>query len=227
MDEGILKLIKDFDCSGTILADGKRNVIRKFNYNNREITIKSFKIPFFFLGIIYKFFRSSKAKRSYEFAKKLESCKIGTPKPIMFYENFDFLRLKDSYYVSDFVDANYTLRDVFNFSEKDLKIVLSQFAFFCFQLHENGIEFLDHSPGNTLIKKISDEKYEFYLIDLNRMKFHKEMSVEQRMKNLCRLTPNKFMVEFISKEYAKFSSNDHEKLFELMWKYTTNFFQNR
>jgi hypothetical protein len=36
-------------------------------------------------------------------------------------------------------------------------------------MHEASINFLDHSPGNTLIVKKSEGKYDFYLVDLNRM----------------------------------------------------------
>ena len=35
----------------------------------------------------------------------------------------------------------------------DHDTILRQFTRFSFNLHEKGIEFLDHSPGNTLIKK--------------------------------------------------------------------------
>ena len=52
----------------------------------------------------------------------------------------------------------------------DHEIILRAFTRFTFQLHENGINFLDHSPGNTLVKKVGKE-YEFYLVDLNRMNF--------------------------------------------------------
>jgi len=62
------------------------------------------------------------------------------------------------------------------------EIILRQFTKFCFDLHEKGIEFLDHSPGNTLIKKVGDQQYAFYLVDLNRMNFHTTMDFDMRMK---------------------------------------------
>ena len=52
------------------------------------------------------------------------------------------------------------------------EIILRQFIRFSYLLHQKGIEFLDNSPGNTLIKKNEKGVYDFYLVDLNRMKFH-------------------------------------------------------
>jgi hypothetical protein len=101
--------------------------------------------------------------------------------------------------------------------------VLNQFTEFCFKLHENGVEFKDHSPGNTLIKHTSDGKYDFYLVDLNRMRFHKHMNLKQRMHNLRRLTPQLEMVSIITEEYARLSGENSEKLFKMLWEETSHF----
>jgi len=90
-------------------------------------------------------------------------------------------------------------------------------------LHEKGIEFLDHSPGNTLIKKNAEGNYDFFLVDLNRMEFHDSMTFEMRMKNLCRLTPVKEMVRVMSNEYAKLYGESEQKIFNTLWKYTSDF----
>jgi len=92
-------------------------------------------------------------------------------------------------------------------------------------LHEAGIEFLDHSPGNTLIKEVGENKYEFYLVDLNRMNFHDLMSFDQRMKNFSRLTPQKEMVEIMAKEYAKLYHSQEQETIDKMWGFTKKFQQ--
>jgi hypothetical protein len=81
--------------------------------------------------------------------------------------------------------------------------------------------FLDHSPGNTLIKKV-ENSYKFYLVDLNRMQF-KALDFETRIKNFERLTIHKSMVRTMSDEYAKCSGEDFDKVFDLMWSSTQNF----
>ena len=223
MDKALLDIINNFDSLGNDFVVGKRNKIKIIPYNNIILNIKSFKTPIFLNGIIYKFFRKSKAERSYNYAKILTEKGIGTPNPIGFYENKSTFRLLDSYYICEHLSPDYVFKDFFNIHIEDLENILKQFAHFTFNLHENGIEFLDHSPGNTLIKKIDNDKYEFYLVDLNRMKFHRKMDFKTRMKNLNRITPSEAMIKTISFEYAKLYGKASEETFALMWKYTSEF----
>ena len=149
---------------------------------------------------------------------------IGTPQPIAYFENFDWLGLKDSYYVSEHLDCDLTFRELVQIPEfPENEIILRQFIRFSYQLHQKGIEFKDHSPGNTLIKKNEREDYDFYLVDLNRMEFHQQISFDLRMKNLCRLTPKKEMIAIMSNEYAKVSGENEEEIFRTLWKFTTDF----
>jgi hypothetical protein len=225
MDKTLLEIIQNFESLGSDFAIGDRNKIKIIPFSGVLLNIKSFKVPNLLKGIIYKFFRPSKAKRSYEYAKILERKGIGTPKPIAFYENKNWFKLKDSYYVCHHVAADYVFRDVFTIpiEQKEYDAILHQFARFCFSLHENGIEFLDHSPGNTLIKKMATDQFSFYLVDLNRMKFHETMDFETRMKNMCRITPRQDQIEVISEEYAKCYGKSKEEVFERMWFYTSRF----
>jgi hypothetical protein len=224
LDKKLIDILKNFDSSGDFFIEGNRNKIKLFDYNNIKINIKSFKIPNFFNKIVYRYFRDSKAKRSYNFAKILESKAIGTPMPIAFYEEFSFLGLGKSYYVSEHLEFDLMFRDlVDNENYPNYQLILKQFTAFCYKLHQNGIEFLDHSPGNTLIKKIDDTTYSFYLVDLNRMKFHNEMSFDIRMKNLSRLTSKKKMAEELATEYAIVSGESEIIVFDALWKYTSEF----
>ncbi|MCI4443187.1 MAG: hypothetical protein JHC39_06725, partial [Lentimicrobium sp.] len=209
---------------GTNFIIGQRNKIKLFELDGKIINIKSFKIPNFINKVVYKYFRKSKAKRSFEFATKLLEKGIGTPQPIAYFENYDIIGLKDSYYVSEHLQCDLTFRELVEIPEyPDHSTILRQFTRFSFHLHENGIEFLDHSPGNTLIKKNAGGKYDFFLVDLNRMEFHKTMPFELRMKNLCRLTPVKEMVAVMSNEYSKLSGESEQLIFETLWKMTSDF----
>jgi hypothetical protein len=106
----------------------------------------------------------------------------------------------------------------------DWENILRQFVQFSFRLHEKGIEFLDHSPGNTLIRKLENGLYEFYLVDLNRMNFHASLGFEARMNNLSHLTPKKDMVVLMSNEYAKLYHDKSEaEIMHKMWFYTDDF----
>jgi hypothetical protein len=222
----VLFFIKEFNSDlGILFGDGKRNKIKLFELEGKTINIKSFKIPHLINKIAYKYFRKSKARRSYEYATILLEKGIGTPQPIAYFENYDVIGLNDSYYVSEHLQCDLTFRELVEVPEyPDRENILRQFTRFSFDLHQKGIEFLDHSPGNTLIKKNAANQYDFFLVDLNRMEFHKSMDFETRMKNLSRLTPLKEMVVVMSNEYAKcYNEASEEKILATLWKFTADF----
>jgi len=221
----ILGFIQNFQSSGELFGNGDRNKIKLFKLDGKTINIKSFKVPNLINKIAYKYFRKSKARRSFEYATILLEKGIGTPAPLAFLENFNFLGLKDSYYVSEHLVTELTYRELVEIPDfPDHETILRQFTKFCFYLHEKGVEFLDHSPGNTLIKKIDESNYAFFLVDLNRMNFHDSMTFEQRMNNFRRLTPKKEMIAVMSNEYSKFYIEKNEaEIFENMWQATVDF----
>ncbi|MCF8274995.1 MAG: Kdo domain containing protein [Flavobacteriaceae bacterium] len=216
----LTKVVRDFDSyEGGV---GDRNIIKVINICGLELNIKAFKTPNALNKIVYNFFRKSKAQRSYEYAKKLLELGVGTPKPIAYFEYSTLFFFKKSYYVSEHLNCDLTYRELtkdFNIPEYD--IILRAFTRFTFKLHQKNIHFLDHSPGNTLIKKIGND-YFFYLVDLNRMNFA-PLDFETRIKNFSRLTIHKSMIEVMSDEYAKCSGEDYIKIFNLMWKETEAF----
>jgi hypothetical protein len=224
MDRDLKEIINNIDSIGEFFVEGKRNSIKIVDYQNKKISIKIFKVPSLISGFIYRYVRPSKAKRSFLYGKKLEACGIGTPKPIAYFENKTFFQLLDSYYICDHLQVDYVFKDLFNNDDNpELPIILKQLAKFTFSMHEKGIEFLDHSPGNTLIQKVSDSEYLFYLVDLNRMKFHKQMSFKTRMKNFARITPSKNMIYIMSEEYAKLINIEFDIVFDEMWKQVEKF----
>jgi len=220
----VIDIINNFNTNGVLFGDGKRNKIKLFELGEKTINVKSFKIPHLINKIVYKYFRKSKARRSYEFANRLIEEGIGTPLPIAYFEKYNLLGLTNSYYICEHLHFDFMIRDLIETENfPDLENILKQFAQFSFNLHENGIEFLDHSPGNTLIKRKENNLYDFYLIDLNRMKFHQSMDFQLRMKNLRKITPVKEMIKIISAEYAKLYNKPEIEVFEEMWKYTSKF----
>ncbi|MCF7568224.1 Kdo domain containing protein [Sabulilitoribacter arenilitoris] len=215
-------IIANFDSKGENFGNQDRNSLKLFRLNNETINVKSFRIPNIINQIAYRFFRKSKAQRSFEYANKLKNLNIGTPQPIAYYEFKTPFLFKKSYYISEQIDCDYTYRELTtDFNIPNYNEVLRGFTRFTFNLHEKGVHFLDHSPGNTLIKK-TENGYDFYLVDLNRMEF-KTLDFETRIKNFSKLTIHKSMVEVMSDEYAKCSGKDYETIFNLMWKETKTF----
>ncbi|MCI9844932.1 Kdo domain containing protein [Flavobacterium pectinovorum] len=208
--------IENYETKGSLFVDGKRNKIKTFDLGEIILNVKFFRVPNLVNKIVYAFFRPSKARRSYEFANILVEKEIGTPAPIAYFENFKGVLL-DSYYVCEQIYPDLTFRELTNdFDYPEHEIILRQFTKFTFNLHQNGIEFLDHTPGNTLIKKNPAGSYSFFLVDLNRMKFHKEMSLNQRILNFSKLTPNRKIVEVMSDEYAKLYGASYNDVLKIM-----------
>lgn len=215
-------IIENFSQSGDQLGKGERNVIKLFDLDEKKINVKSFKIPNLVNKIMYRFFRKGKAQRSFEFANKISEMGIGTPQPIAYYEFPQALFFKRSYYISEHLDYDLTFRKLtHDLNYPDHEVILRAFTRFTYKLHELNINFLDHSPGNTLIKK-SNDTYEFFLVDLNRMEFE-PMPLEKRIRNFERLTIHKSMIETMSDEYAKCSGENFDTIFNLMWTSTQKF----
>jgi hypothetical protein len=224
LNELILDVISNFNSKGRVLVEGQRNAIKLFDFDGITLNIKSFKKPNLINKIAYRYFRKSKARRSFEFASKLIEMQIGTPQPVAFYENFDFIGLKESYYVCEHLENVFEFREIVqNEDFENREFIIRKFTQFTFEMHEKGIEFLDHSPGNTLIHKNTDGSYSFFLVDLNRMQFHETIDFQTRMKNLSKITHKKDMIAMMSNEYAKLSNGDETTIFETMWGLTADF----
>jgi hypothetical protein len=222
--KSIITILENFAVSGKVFDNRQRNQIRLFELNNNTLNVKSFKKPNIINKIVYRYFRKSKASRSFEFATKLMEMQIGTPQPIAYLEKFDMIGLTNSYYVSEHLENVFEFREIVQnevFENRDF--IIRKFTQFTFEMHQKGIEFLDHSPGNTLIRKNTDGSYSFFLVDLNRMKFHETIDFKTRMKNLSKITHKKDMIEVMSNEYAKLSNGDETTIFETMWGLTADF----
>ncbi|OCL89937.1 protein kinase family protein [Arcobacter porcinus] len=200
--------IKKFFNKNKNIIHKARNEIKVINYENKDFVVKSFKIPNFINKIVYTFFRSTKAKKSYEY-----SLKIGefTPTPIGYIEFYEKSLLNESYFISEKFDYDFTIREPIRDKEFFNKNnIFKAFAKFTFDLHNNHIYHLDYSPGNILIKKDNND-YIFKVVDINRMKFL-NMNINLRMKNFSKLWINDEDLKVIIKEYAKLWEKDENEL---------------
>ena len=131
--------------------------------------------------------------------------------------------LGNSFYICQQIDYDFTIRELIHdplFPERNT--ILEQFTTFTFQMHEAKINFLDHSPGNTLIVKEESSKYVFYLVDLNRMQFE-NLTIEKRIDNFKKMWLSKQMIKVIAKKYASLSNQSEEKLHALLLEKSTQF----
>jgi len=220
----ILKLIATFFGEGNLVVKGSRNTIKTNFLGNEKVSIKFFQKPGFIKSVIYSFFRSSKAKRSYDYANYLLEHSISTPFPIACIEERNSIGLLGkSFYICHQIDYDFTIRELIHdplFPGRDM--IIEQFTAFTFKMHEAQVNFLDHSPGNTLIVKKGNGLYDFYLVDLNRMQF-KNLTIEERMGNFKKMWLSKQMIRIVAKKYAHLSNQSEEKLHSILLEKSTQF----
>ncbi len=223
-ENAIHQLVNNFFDDGEWIVKGSRNSIKSNFLNNENVNIKFFQKPGLLKSIIYTFFRATKAKRSFDYANYLIENNIKTPFPIAYIvEKNSFGLLGNSYYISQQIEYDFTIRElIHNPSFENRRIILEQFATFTFNMHEAKINFLDHSPGNTLIVKRDETNYDFYLIDLNRMKFE-NLSIQKRMDNFKKMWLSKTMVKIIANKYAELSEQNKSELQQILLLKTKQF----
>jgi serine/threonine protein kinase len=177
----------------------KRNSLKVVAYQGEPLVVKSFKVPHLINKIAYTFFRGSKAKRSYYNSLKIAKF---VPQPIGYSEYFRYGILYKSYFISREYRYDFTIREPLTQADfPNKKSILKAFAHFTHTLHLHGVEHLDYSPGNILIKEISPQLYEFKIIDVNRMRF-KKFVPKECLENFAKLWSSDEDLETIITEYA-------------------------
>ncbi|HEY0273571.1 MAG TPA: lipopolysaccharide kinase InaA family protein [Chitinophaga sp.] len=197
-----------FNQLGTAVHDA-RNIIRIDLQDNVKLVIKSYRQIYIFNRFFYANVVPSKAKRAYLYAKKLINKGFQTPEPIAYIECVNKGLMRDSYFVSTYIDYQ-PLRDIYQMPREEALKVLDQLAALTWHLHEEGIYHKDYSIGNILFKKNEQGNYDFSLVDNNRMKFTKG-SFADRMKNLRRLDLPLPMLAYFCQQYAN-SSGENDLL---------------
>ncbi|MDR1877343.1 MAG: Kdo domain containing protein [Flavobacteriaceae bacterium] len=202
-------IVSNFQDYTDILGNPERNIIKKIPYKSGFITVKSFKKPHLINKIVYRYFRKSKAQRSFEHGQKLLELGVLNPEPIAYIENSDILGITSSYYLSGYIPYDFTTREIYE--QPDVYECIKAYARFSYYVHTQGIYIKDNTPGNTLIVR-KDNGYDMYLVDLNRMGFHKELSFNTKMKSLSNNIKAQPYLDLFIEEYALVSGYPVEKI---------------
>jgi serine/threonine protein kinase len=189
-----------FDKEGRVIYK-QRNEIRVFNVDKELINVKKFIIPEIFNRIVYTFFRSSKAERSFRYATKLINNGIETPEPIAYIVTKRCGLINYSYYITKQVACRHTMYEFGQGGIAGREYILKAFAFFTAKLHESGVYHCDYSPGNILFDEENGE-IKFCIVDINRLKF-KKVSIEEGCANFARLWGQEPFFELVASVYAE------------------------
>lgn len=192
-----------------------RNEVKVFKEIGFELNVKSFKIPNIVNRFAYVYIRGSKADRSFQNAMRFLDAGAATPTPVAFVECITNCQLAESFYLSLNYPYEFNLHDVLSNKVSDKENIIRQWVQFTWQkLHRAGIFHQDYSPGNTLIKN-DEGKYNFSIIDLNRMRFT-SVGFELGIQNFRQLDTNAETLELIASEYAKLCGESCEKACSLL-----------
>lgn len=224
LEDFIEELPLAFLQSGEVIYSA-RNIIKTFDVENLKLNAKSFKKPLWINQFMYATFRPSKAKRSYHYAFMLKERGFHTPDPVAYMEQKKHNLLKHSLYISIHENFDGLMQELRHGQITGREELLRQFALFTARLHEKKILHIDYSPGNILYKKNGD-KYTFYLVDLNRMKFDKKIGLDTACFNFRRLWGNDEMITYIVKEYAQARSFDIDLCLKKTFEYRKQFWDN-
>lgn len=144
------------------------NIVYRYTIDNNPIVIKSFQVPNLIDSYIQTIAGKSNSHQSYLNAKKLQQLGFRTPAPVAYGEVLNGNRLLRSYFMTEFINGS-DMRGWEN--DLDNEPLLRAFAAEMAKMHEAGILHRDFSPGNVLVTGTPAIGFNFYHIDLNRMKF--------------------------------------------------------
>ena len=178
---------------GDIIHQG-RNTLRRYN----GLVSKQFATPSLLRGIVYGLLTKSKARRSYEYALRLQSL---TPEPVAYREIRYAGVLRESWYVCRESDCKHTFNELIgNRDFPNREKILTAIGEFTAALHRQGVLHKDYSGGNILF---NEDGSKVEMIDLNRIHFYRHIGTEQGLRNFERLNIDRDALRTMAVAYAK------------------------
>jgi hypothetical protein len=172
----------------------KRNTLRRYN----GFISKQFATPSLWRGIMYGWFCPSKAKRSFEYAHRLDTL---TPAPIAYREVRYCGVLRESWYVCQESECKYTFNDlIHNKTFPNRELILQAIGRFTAELYQRGVFHPDYSGGNILF---NEDGSKIEIIDLNRIKFYSKMPLKKGLQLFERLNIDKDALSILGATFAQ------------------------
>lgn len=188
--------------AGICIHEG-RNELRVMRHGAEQYVVKSFRVPNFVNRVAYGLLRASKAERSYLNALRLREAGIGTPEPVAYYTERAGLLFSRSYYVCRKSACPYTYARLIGGRYPNQEAPLRAIARTVARMHDNGFLHKDLSRGNILFGAEADG-IRVEIIDLNRIRFHEPLTMEDGCRNLAeRLPATDRMQAILADEYAR------------------------
>ncbi|MDO4948619.1 MAG: lipopolysaccharide kinase InaA family protein [Bacteroidales bacterium] len=197
----VLALPQSFDKDGVVLEDG-RNTVKKFEWNGQLVVVKRFKRPYLYQRVVYTFFRSTKAKRAYWYAKIYRDAGIATPKEIAYIEILTNGLFTEGYFVSEYSSGTSVRAQLSG--EKFSRPFADALAKCIARMHQYHILHGDLNTSNILYHIDCQGDIQFEFIDINRSRFPTAPDMRVCLDNLKRLTYQRDVLRYIVGMYAKY-----------------------
>jgi len=143
----------------------------------------------------------SKAGKAWRGAAGCVSRGVPTPKPYAYLERREKGVLRESFFLSEWVDGTREIRFLLReLPPEDLSLLLAELAKHLVFCHNQGILHKDLSDGNVLVKRVGSGRFLFFLVDTNRIRLRNVLPRLMRVRNLIRLgVPDGFQDYFLDK----------------------------
>lgn len=191
-----------FEAEGEVLYD-IRNKVKRFCVDGVDVVVKRYGRITSFNRLMYSTLRKSKAMRAYQNACRLKGLGIDTPEGVAVLETFKHGILQNSFFISLYTpDRSLSFLRDFEAGDQSLYPLLDALVAWLVEIHDKGVCHRDLNLGNILYHQLSSGGYSFQLIDNNRMTFYDKMPLDERIKNLRRISDNVDLLNYILKRYA-------------------------
>ena len=157
----------------------------------------------------------SKAQKAWRGGVALMEQNIPTPIPVAYLESTRSPFVRESCYLTVLVKDTDEIRHLFRrLTSEELDSLIPALAHQLRLCHKKGILHLDLSDGNVLVKTDVQNKYTFFLIDTNRIRWKKRLGRLQKIKSLTRLgVPREYQRRFLE----AYSGSDGLKKSVWLW----------
>ena len=129
--------------------------------------------------------------KEWKTAIHLKELNISTYSPIAFGVEKKYGFTTKIYFISEKIPDAITVKEFLsknrNLSAGNRKSLIKSFSDFILTVHQAGVLHMDFHWKNILVYQNLERKYQFYLIDLDKVKLKNEIPVTQRLSNLAML----------------------------------------
>jgi hypothetical protein len=145
-----------------------------------------------------------KAERAWRGAAALAWRGLGTALPVAWFARRKRGAVERSFFLSERIAGAAEVRGLFrDLPAEELEPLLGALAGFLSVLHAQGILHRDLSDGNVLVRRSDPGRFEFFLLDTNRIRVRRRLGDLSRAKNLIRLgVPAAYREDFLARYFG-------------------------